>query len=92
MQLLLILAFFVFADLCDSDKKLCLLDLYTCVGEFEDYCNQIPRFTVAAAIELANSRDNVLPGYTLYTLNRLDDALSLISDGKVTTNRLYLNS
>ena len=88
MQLLLILAFFVFVDLCDSDKRLCLLDLYTCVDEFEDYCNQIPRFTVAAAAELANSRDDVLPGYTLCTLNKLDDSLSLISDGKVVTNHL----
>ena len=71
-------------DLCDSgDNKLYLLDLYTCVDEFEDYCNQIPRKTVRAAIELANSRDDILPGYTLSTLNKLDDDESLLVDGKV---------
>ena len=85
LQLSFLLALFN-VNLCDSsDNKLYLLDLYTCVDEFEDYCNQIPRLTVRAAIELANTRDDILPGYTLSTLNKnkLDDDESLLVDGKV---------
>ena len=83
--LLLVLAFFIsLVDLCESDKQLYLLDLYTCVDEYEDYCNQIPQLTVRATIELANSHDDILPGYTLCTVNdRLDEVISIISDGKV---------
>ena len=78
-----LLALFI-VDLCESsDNQLYLLDLYTCVDEFEDYCNQIPRSTVRAAIELANTRNDILPGYTLSTLSRLDDDESLLLDGKV---------
>ena len=78
------LASFIIADLCESsDNQLYLLDLYTCVDEFEDYCNQIPRSTVRAATELANRRDDILPGYTLSTLNRTDNDESLLVDGKV---------
>ena len=82
--LLFELAFFISFGLCESDKKLYLLDLYTCVDEYEDYCNQIPRLTVRAAIELANNRDDMLPGYTLCTaVNRSNEVTSVLSDGKV---------
>ena len=82
--ILFVSAFFLFVDLCKSDnKKLYLLDLYTCLNEFEDYCNQIPQFTVRAAIELANSCDDILPGYTLSTSKKLDDDISMLLDGKV---------
>ena len=83
--LLFVLTFFIsFFDLCESDKKLYLLNLYTCVDEFEDYCNEIPQLTVRATIELANTRDDILPGYTLCTVsNELDEVSSILSDGKV---------
>ena len=81
--ILFVSAFFLLVDLCNSDKKLYLLDLYICLNEFEDYCNQIPQFTVRAAIELANSRDDILPGYTLSTSKKLDDDISMLLDGKV---------
>ena len=81
--LLVTFAFFISFDLCESIKKLYLLDLYTCVDEYEDYCNQIPRLTVRAAIELANHREDILPGYTLCTLNRSNEVTSILSDGKV---------
>ena len=82
--LLFELAFFISFGLCESDKKLYLLDLYTCVDEYEDYCNQIPRLTVRAAIELANNRDDMLPGYTLCTpVNRSTEVTSIFSHGKV---------
>ena len=51
----------------DGNKKIYLLDLYTCVEEFEEYCHQIPRFSVQAAAEVANNCTNLLPGYTIYT-------------------------
>ena len=36
--------------------------------EFEDYCSPlIPQLTVRAVTELANTRDDILPGYTLST-------------------------
>ena len=83
LQLSFLLALFN-VNLCDSsDNKLYLLDLYTCVDEFEDYCNQIPRLTIRAAIELANSRDDILPGYTLSKTELDDDNESLLVDGKV---------
>ena len=83
-QLLVALAFLISFDLCESNKQLYLLDLYTCVDEYEDYCNQIPRLTVRAAIELANNRDDMLPGYTLCTaVNRSNEVTSILSDGKV---------
>ena len=79
----LLLALFV-VDLCDSsNKSIYLLDLYTCVEEFEDYCGHIPRLTVRAVTELANLRDDILPGYTLSTLNKLDHNKSLSADGEV---------
>ena len=49
-----------------GDNKLFLLDLYICVDEFEDYCNQIPRLTVRAATELAGT---VATTYSLETLS-----------------------
>ena len=83
MKTLFLLALFN-VNLCDSsDNKLYLLDLYTCVDEFEDYCNQIPRLTIRAAIKLANSRDDILPGYTLSKTELDDDNESLLVDGKV---------
>ena len=85
--MLFALACFISFDLCESNKKLYLLDLYTCVDEYEDYCNQIPRLTARAAIELANSRDDILPGYTLCTVNRSNELVtSILSDGKVIAN------
>ena len=80
--LLFVLTFFIsFFNLCESDKKLYLLNLYTCVDEFEDYCNEIPQLTVRATIELANTRDDILPGYTLYTVS--NEVSSILPDGKV---------
>ena len=79
----LALFFIVFIDLCESNTKLYLLDLFTCVDEYEDYSNQIPQLTVRAAIELANSRDDILPGYTLCTVNKSNEVTSILSDGKV---------
>ena len=89
--LLVLLAFFIsLLDLCESDAKLYLLDLFTCVDEYEDYCNQIPQLTVRATIELANSRDDILPGYTLCTVNDgLDEVISITSDGKVPMQYSY---
>ena len=54
-------------DLCDSRKKLYLLNLYTCVEEFEEYCHQIPQFAVQAATEVANNCTDLLPEYTIYS-------------------------
>ena len=54
-------------DLCDSNKKLYLLNLYTCVEEFEEYCHQIPQFAVQAAAEVANNCADLLPEYTIYS-------------------------
>ena len=74
----------LFVRLCDSsNNNIYLLDLYTCVEEFEDYCGHIPRLTVRAVTELANTRDDILPGYTLSTLKKLDDDKSLSIDGEV---------
>ena len=75
----------LFVHLCDSsNKNIYLLDLFTCVEEFEDYCSPlIPQLTVRAVTELANTRDDILPGYTLSTLNKLDDDKSLSADGEV---------
>ena len=82
--LLFVLAFFIgLLDLCESDTNLYLLDLYTCVDEYEDYCNHIPRLTVRATVELANSHDDILPGYTLCTVNKSNEVTSMLSDGKV---------
>ena len=54
------------------------------MDEHEDYCNQIPRLTVRAAIELANNRDDILPEYILCTVNRSNELVtSILSDGKV---------
>ena len=79
----LLLALFLI-DLCDSSNKtIYLLDLYTCVEEFKDYCSDIPRLTVRAVTELANTRDDILPGYTISTLNKLDNDRSLSADGEV---------
>ena len=76
------LAFFISSfDVCESNKKLYLLNLYTCVDEFEDYCSEIPQLTVRATIELANTRDDILPGYTLYTVS--NEVSSILPDGKV---------
>ena len=79
------LAFFInLVDLCESDTKLYLLDLFTCVDEYKDHCNQIPQMTVKVTIELANSRDDILPGYTPSTVNDgLDEVISITLDGKV---------
>ena len=54
-------------DLCDSRKKLYLLNLYTCVEEFEEYCHQISQFAVQAATEVANNCTDLLPEYTMYS-------------------------
>ena len=63
--------FVAFSSLCDAtdgdDRPLYLLDLYDCIDDYEDYCHNIPEFTVHAAIELANNRTDILPGYTLHT-------------------------
>ena len=86
MYVMLVLALFIaFVNSCESDKKsLYLLDLYICVDEFQDYCYDIPRLTVRSAIELANSRDDILPDYTLCTVNKLNGVTaSILSDGKV---------
>ena len=77
--LLVLLAFFIsLLDLCESNTKLYLLDLFTCVDEYEDYCNQIPQLTVRATIELANSRDDILPGYTLNNNNNNNNNINII--------------
>ena len=54
-------------DSSDGNKKLYLLDLYTCVEEFDEYCHLIPRFTLQSVAELANNCTTMLPGYTVYT-------------------------
>ena len=75
-------------DLCDSSKKpLYLLDLYTCVEEFEEYCHQIPRLTIQAAAEAANNCTDLLPEYTIYT-SALNIARSIAS-GKVAAVYVY---
>lgn len=69
-----------------SNKTLYLVDLYSCVNEFEEYCDRIPQWTVRAAVGLANECDDILPGYTLSTLNKdLRPNNSLIVDGEVIT-------
>lgn len=73
MKMQTLLLIFLLATLCGGDKRLYLFDLYACVDEYEDYCHQIPQWTVRAATELANDRDDILPGYTLSTLNRSSD-------------------
>ena len=78
-----VFAAFLLVDSQDNDKRLYLLDLYTCVDEFEDYCSGIPRWTIRAAIEIANNRSDILPGYILSTLNKLDDNKSVLYDGEV---------
>ena len=67
--------------LCDGNKKIYLLDLYTCAEEFEEYCHQIPRFAVQAAAEIANNCTNLLPEHTIYT-STLNTTKS-IGSGKV---------
>ena len=68
-----------------SNKRLYLVDLYTCVDEFEDYCHHIPYWTVRAAVGLANDCDDILPGYTLSTPHEdfVLEGNSLIKDGEV---------
>ena len=80
------------ASLCDSrgdsDRKLYLVDLYACVDEFEDYCHQIPEWTVRAAIALANDCSDMLPGYTLSTLSKdFYPNKSLVLDGEVSREK-----
>ena len=65
-------------------KKLYLINLYTCVDEFEDYCDRIPQWTVRAAIGLANDCSDILPGYTLSTNKDHYRNRSLLLDGEVT--------
>ena len=81
---LLSLMFLLTSGSCGSDKKLHLIDLYACVDEFEDYCHQIPEWTVRAAIGLANDCSDILPGLTLSSLSKdLYPDKSLVSDGEV---------
>ena len=84
MQVLMLI--FLLVALCGGDKRLYLFNLYACVDEYEDYCHQIPQWTVRAAIGLANDRDDILPGYTLFILNRSKDCCpskSVLLDGEV---------
>ena len=84
MKVQVLLLMFLLSGSCVSDKKLYLIDLYACVDEFEDYCHQIPEWTVRAAIGLANDSSDVLPGYALYALSRdFYPNKSLVSDGEV---------
>jgi len=72
MDVKTVLAFLAaFISLCcgDADYPLYLLDLYDCIDDYEDYCHNIPKFTIRAAIELANNRKDILPGYILHTSN-----------------------
>lgn len=66
-------------------KTLYLVDLYVCVDEFEDYCHEIPQWTVRAAIGLANHCDDILPGYTLSSSRKYfrPGNRSLLEDGEV---------
>ena len=84
MKVQLLSLMFLLSASCSSDEKLYLIDLYACVDEFEDYCHQIPEWTVRAAIGLANDCNDMLPGYTLSILNKdFYPNKSLILDGEV---------
>ena len=88
MKVQLLSLMFLLSGSCVSDKKkLYLIDLYACVNEFEDYCHQIPEWTVRAAIGLANDSSDVLPGYELYASRDFYPDFypnkSLVSDGEV---------
>ena len=85
MKVLLLSLIFLLTGLSGSGKILYLVDLYACVDEFEDYCHQIPEWTVRTAIGLANDCSDILPGYTLMSTNEdFYRDKSLISDGEVT--------
>ena len=74
----------LFVHLCDSsNKNIYLLDLFTspCLEEFEDYCSPAA-YSAIDRSSSANTRDDILPGYTLSTLNKLDDK-SLSADEEV---------
>jgi len=67
----------------DADHPLYLLDLYDCIDDYEDYCHNIPEFTIRAAIELANNRKDILPGYILHTSNVTSFPVGSIKSGEV---------
>jgi len=67
----------------DADHPLYLLDLYDCIDDYEDYCHDIPEFTIRAAIELANNRKDILPGYILHTSNATSSPVGSIKSGEV---------
>ena len=85
MEVELLLLVFLLAGSCGN--TLYLVNLYTCVYEFEEYCHEIPQWAVRAAIGLANSCDDILPGYNLSSLtneNPRSENRSLLQDGEVT--------
>jgi len=92
-----VLTLLIFVSLCgeslcdgdDSDRPLYLLDLYDCVSDYEDYCHNIPEFTIRAAIELANNRTDVLPGYTLHTPRTDSYPVGSIRSGEVRMDSVY---
>ncbi|XP_065917375.1 gamma-aminobutyric acid type B receptor subunit 2-like isoform X2 [Dysidea avara] len=85
MDVRTVLTLFVAVSLCDGDgRPLYLLDLYDCIDDYEDYCHNIPEFSIQAAIELANNRTDILPGYTLYTpLNYASVPVGSVRSGEV---------
>ena len=88
MKVELLLLVFLLAGSCS--KTLYLVNLYTCVYEFEEYCHKIPQWAVQAAIGLANNCDDILPGYNLSYLaneNSRSENRSLLQDGEVTGKR-----
>ena len=84
MRIRVLLVLLYAFDLCDGNKKLYLLDLYTCVEDFEEYCHRIPQFTVQAAAEVANNDcTDLLSEYTIYTSGL--NTTRPITSGKVMT-------
>ena len=85
MEVELLLLVFLFTGSCG--KTLYLVNLYTCVYEFEEYCHEMPLWAVQAAIGLANDCDDILPGYNLSSLTNKgyrSENRSLLQDGEVT--------
>ena len=85
MDVRIVLTLFVAVTLCDGDDRpLYLLDLYDCIDDYEDYCHNIPEFTIRAAIELANNHTDILNGYTLHTpLNSFSFPVGSVRSGEV---------
>jgi len=86
MDVKTVLTLCIAVSLCDGDdcpSQLYLLDLYDCIDDYEDHCHNIPEFTIRAAIELANNRTDILPGYTLHSPSNATSSVGSIKSGEV---------